>query len=166
MIVNDLVLGTDVGDPNHHLTKHADVMVVMMIHASRFSTIPRLDFLCRLIHVIVLLMSFPAHQPMPTHTTFANPPPPSSCTHRATSGSRATGQPLWLTAPTEWTSGDGLLDRNHLYSFTLCGSLWSKEGKPRVVLVVGNLVLPSASQQSKDQRCASMAPRCAVFSLR
>ena len=51
---------------------------------------------------------------MPTQTTFANPSPPSSSatqsTQRVTPGSRATGQPLWLTPPT---------DRNQLYSFTL-----------------------------------------------
>ena len=63
----------------------------------------------------------PAHQPMSTQTTFASAPPPSSpaTTQRVTSGSRAAGQPPWLTPPTEWTSGDGLLDRNQLYSFTL-----------------------------------------------
>ena len=56
----------------------------------------------------------PAHQqPMPTQTTFANPSPPSSSatqsTQRLTTGSRATGQPLWLTPPAEWTSENGLL---------------------------------------------------------
>ena len=39
MIVNDLVLGTDVGDPNHQLAKHADVMIVMMIHAKQILNI-------------------------------------------------------------------------------------------------------------------------------
>ena len=43
------------------------------------------------------------------------------CQHRLHSRilPRATGQPLWLTPPTEWTSRHALLDRNHLYSFTL-----------------------------------------------
>ena len=53
---------------------------------------------------------------MPTQTTFANA---AQSTQRLTSGPRATGQPLWLTPPAEWTSGEGLVDRNQLYSFTL-----------------------------------------------
>ena len=166
MTVNDLVLGTAVGDPNRHFAKRADVMIVMMIHAKqipkigltpRCGRVPtallwchshfharsaqpldelpasctsaapsyslRLDFLFRLIHVIAAPHELPAHQPMPTQTTFANPSPPSSSAtqsaQRLTSGSRATGQPLWLTPPAEWTCGDGFLARNQLYSFTL-----------------------------------------------
>ena len=57
----------------------------------------------------------PAHQHIPTSTTFANSAAPSSSaaqsTQRLHSGPMATGQPLWLTPPAEWTSGEGLLDR-------------------------------------------------------
>ena len=73
------------------------------------------------------MMPFPP-EPAPAKTMKTMMAPPGNTQGHLPEPAAATGHPAtlpaqpqktWLTPPEEWQPGEGLLDKNHLYSFTL-----------------------------------------------
>ena len=73
------------------------------------------------------MMSFPP-EPAPAKTVKSMMPPPGHAQVHPSQTTTAPGYPTtlpvqpqkaWLTPPEEWQPGDGMLDKNQLYSFSL-----------------------------------------------